>query len=212
MNTEQTEFWNGEFGAQYTDRSVYSPQELDQLYMELYGVPRSEMNREFLSDLHINSVLEVGCNVGNQLRVLQQMGFSQLNGLELQHYAVEKSKQVTKQINIIQGSAFDVPFRDQWFDLVYTSGVLIHISPADIHRVLDEMYRTSKKYIWGFEYFQEEYVEVDYRGNSNKLWKGNFMQMLLDRFPDLEVIREKKYKYKNNENVNQMYLLKKSDQ
>ena len=41
-------------------------------------------------------------------------------------YAVEKGKENTKGINIIQGSAFDLPYKDNYFDLVCTNGVLIH--------------------------------------------------------------------------------------
>ena len=75
-------------------------------------------------------ILEVGCNIGNQLRGFQRMGFTSLYGVELQQYAVEKAKMATRNINIIQGSGFDLPFKDNFFDLVCTNVVLIHISPA----------------------------------------------------------------------------------
>jgi len=45
---------------------------------------------------------------------------------------VERSKQNLKNIDILQGSAFDVPFKDGFFDLVFTSGVLIHLASGDI--------------------------------------------------------------------------------
>lgn len=209
MKTNQMDFWNGQFGSEYTDRNTYSYEELDQFYTAQFGVSRREMNHEFLSGLEISSTLEAGCNVGNQLRCLQSMGFENLYGIELQEYAVEKSKQLSNGINIIQGSLFDIPFKDNYFDIVFTSGVLIHISPKDIHKAIDEMYRTSKRYIWGFEYYAEGYQEVQYRGNEDKLWKTNFMQLFLERYPDLHVVKEKKYKYVQNENVDQMYLLEK---
>jgi len=61
------------------------------------------------------------------------MGFTNLYGIELQWYAVEKAKEYTKGINIIQGSGFDIPFKDGYFDLVITNGVLIHIAPKKIY-------------------------------------------------------------------------------
>jgi len=67
-------------------------------------------------------ILEVGCNVGNQLRMLQRMGFNNLYGIELQQYAIEKAKALTKRINIIHGVADDIPFKDGYFDMVFTSG------------------------------------------------------------------------------------------
>ena len=96
---------------------------------ERYGYTRTEINSEFIGDFDRDmKILEVGSNVGNQLLCLQEMGFKSLYGIELQNYAVELSKSRTKRINIIEGSAFDIPFKDSYFDLVFTSGVLIHIS------------------------------------------------------------------------------------
>lgn len=209
MTTKQMEFWNGQFGADYTDRNTFSVEDLDNIYSQQYGTSRTDMNRFFLDGLRIERILEVGCNVGNQLRILQHMGYESLYGIELQNYAVERAKSLCQNINIIQGSAFDIPFKDEYFDLVYTSGVLIHVSPEDIEKALQGIYRASRRYIWGFEYFSEEYEEKEYRGNHNVLWKTNFMKMYLDLFPNLKVVREAKYKYTNNDQVDQMFLLEK---
>ena len=62
---------------------------------------------------------------------------------------LEFSKQRTGNINIIQGSAFDIPFENKYFELVFASGVLIHISPDDINLVLNETYRCTKKIYLG---------------------------------------------------------------
>ena len=151
--TKQMEEWAGKFGEEYTDRNLMSLDELDQLYTDKFGISRTELNKEFLDDLKINRILEVGCNVGNQLLLLKKMGYPNLWGIELQDYAVEIARKRTSGINIVKSSAFDIPFKDSYFDLVFTSGVLIHISPDDIDNALDEMYRCTNKYIWGFEYY-----------------------------------------------------------
>ncbi len=133
------------------------------------------MNLKFIEDLKRSiRILDVGQNIGDQLVCLQNMGLQSLYGIELQEYAVELSKLRTKRINIIQGSAFDIPFKDKFFNLVFTSGLLIHIAPSDIHEVLKEIHRCTRKYIWGFEFFAEKYTEVEYRGNKELLWKTNF--------------------------------------
>jgi pseudaminic acid biosynthesis-associated methylase len=209
MNTEQMQLWSSEFGAEYSDRNTFSVEELDVIYKEQYGYTRSEMNQSFLGNLAIGKILEVGCNVGNQLRILQHLGYTHIFGIELQSYAVEKAKQISKGINIIQGSAFDVPFRDGYFDLVYTSGVLIHISPEDIKQAMNEIYRTSNRYIWGLEYYSEVYEEKEYRGNSQSMWKTDFAKLYLEHFPDLKLIKEVKFPYLKNGNVDQMFLLEK---
>ncbi len=209
-NTKQMQEWVSQFGKEYTDRNALSLQEMELSYKESYGIIRTEMNANFVGDLDKGmKVLEVGSNIGSQLLLLQNMGFRNLYGIELQSYAVELSKSRTKIINIIQGSAFDIPFRDGFFDLVFTSGVLVHISSDDINDVLDEMHRCTNRYIWGFEYFSEEYTHINYRGHANLLWKANFSRLFLDRFSDLKLAKEKFYKYLDNDNVDAMFLLEK---
>ena len=210
--SEQMKEWAEKFGEEYTDRNMTTPDELDKLLRSRIGFSRTEQIDEFLSDLELDNILEVGTNVGNQLLLLQKEGFKNLYGIELNRYAVEKSKERTKGkgIDIIHGSAFDIPFKDVYFDLVFTSGVLIHISPKDINDVLDEIYRCSKRYIWGSEYFSEEYIKVDYRGHNELLWKTNFAKLYLNRFPDLKLIKEKRYPYLEDKKlVDQVFLLKK---
>ncbi len=208
--TLQEKFWAEDFGEEYTDRNLYNtPQLLDEFYGKLFGVARSAMNQEFLGDLQINNILEAGCNTGNQLNLLQHQGFKNLYGIDIQPYAVAKAKEFTKGINIIEGSLFDIPFKDNYFDLVFTAGVLIHISPDDIVKAMREIYRTSKKYIWGYEYFKEEYEPIEYRGNTDRLWKGNFRKMYQELFPDLVLVKEKFYPYLEGGNVDTMYLLEK---
>jgi pseudaminic acid biosynthesis-associated methylase len=201
------DFWKSKFGEDYTERNTYSVNELDSIYKEQYGYTRSEMNKAFIQEISLGRTLEVGCNVGNILLNLQSIGLESLYGIELQHYAVERSKSRCQGINIIQGSAFDIPFKNNFFDMVFTSGVLIHLSPEDIKVAMDEMYRVSNKYIWGFEYYAEEYMEIEYYGNGNKMWKTNFAQLFLDRFNNLKLVKEKKYPYLKNANIDQMYLL-----
>jgi len=208
--TNQMGIWHGKFGREYTERNPQTVKELESLYRKCYGITRTEMNSEFLCKIDSSAkILEVGSNIGIQLLCLQKMGFKNLYGIELQWYAVEQSKRKTKKINIIQGSAFDIPFKDNFFDLVFTSGLLIHISPRDINDVLDEIYRCSRKYIWGFEYYSNYCTEVVYRGKSNLLWKNDFAKLYIQRFPDLRLIKERKFKYLDSENVDSMFLLEK---
>jgi len=137
------------------------------------------------------------------------MGFESLYGIELQEYAVEISKKRTKGINIIQGNAFDIPYKSSYFDLVFTSGVLIHIHPSDIKTICKEINRCSKKYIWGFEYYADEFTEVNYRDNSDLLWKADYANIYLSTFKNLDLVKEKRLKYLTNDNINTMFLLKK---
>jgi pseudaminic acid biosynthesis-associated methylase len=201
--------WDGKFGKDYTDRNNLSATQLDALYKKNFGITKTQMNREFLAGLTKDiRILEVGCNAGNQLAHLQKSGFTDLWGIEVSWYAIEAAKKKIQGVNIVKASAFDIPFKDGFFDLVFTSGVLIHIPPARLHHALNEIYRVSRKYIWCFEYHSDSATEVEYRGKQGMLWKNDFLRMFSDRFP-VKAIREKKFKYLSNDNVDVMFLLQK---
>lgn len=184
---------------------------MDKLYIKNFGISRTKLNKEFLGSLNRSiKILEIGTNVGVQLIFLQRMGFKYLYGIEMRRETIELSRKITKNIDIIQGSALDIPFKDNSFDLVHTSGVLIHISPSDIKKAMKEIHRCAKKYIWGFECYADDYTEIIYKGKKNLLWKGNFAKMYLDSFKDLKLVKERKIKYLNNKNIiYAMYLFKK---
>ena len=206
----QLEKWTGGFGQEYTERNRSSLNAMEKLNKRYFGVTRTEMNRQFLDGFDRSvRILEVGCNIGNQLLCLQRMGFDNLYGIEPQDYAVEMAKKRAKGIQIIKGNIFDIPFKDGYFDLVFTSGVLIHISPKNIKKALKEIYRCSRKYIWGYEYYSEKYEEIPYRGEKNLLWKGNFVEMYKSLTPNIRITKLQLLKYLDNKNMDVMFLLKK---
>ena len=208
--TDQMLQWSSEFGIEYTERNPHTFEAMDEIYKKQFGFTRTELNLTFLGGFDGSiRILEVGSNVGTQLIGLQKIGFKNLYGIEIQPYAVEISKQNAKNINIINGSALDIPFKDSYFDLVFTSGLLIHINPDDINTVMKEIYRCSLEYIWGFEYYADKYLEIPYRGRRNLLWKADFAKLYQNEFKDLELVKEKRIKYLDNDNVDSMFLVRK---
>ena len=152
--TDQAQVWQGEFGRQYTDRNTFDLEEMNRLWSANYGVSRRDINRVFLKDIPKGaSFLEVGCNVGNQLLQLQELGYTNLSAVEVQAYAVEIAKSRAKSASVLQGSALSLPYESDSFDVVFTSGVLIHIAPEDLPRAMEEVHRCAKTYIWGAEYY-----------------------------------------------------------
>ncbi|SKC09339.1 pseudaminic acid biosynthesis-associated methylase [Dyadobacter psychrophilus] len=214
MKTDQENFWSKNFGQEYSDRNSWqSDAEWDKFYLDNWGKSKLDINNIVLEGLPKDiRILEVGCNIGMQLRGFQRMGFENLYGIELQHYAVEKAKQINSKINIMQGSGFDLPFKDAFFDLVCTNGVLIHIAPADHSRIMKEMYRCSNKYIMGWEYYADDIQDINYRGNTGYLWKADFAGIFMKNFPDLKEVSRAKVPYiseKEKGNVDEIYLLTK---
>lgn len=205
--TEQEKFWEGSFGDEYTARNVG---DWDAFYKSQWGITRTELNEEFLGGVPRDvRILEIGCNRGNQLQVLEEEGFTNLWGIDINKRAIEIARE-NKRFNIVEGSIYDIPFKDGFFDVVFTSGVLIHIPPERLREAMEEIYRVSRRYIWCFEYYSEKCTEIEYRGHKNRLWKNDFLRLFQDAFPDLVLVKKRMLRYLHNTNVDMMFLLEKS--
>jgi len=209
--TTQLQEWEGDFGREYTDRNSLTPQQVDELWRKNYGVTRTEVNRTFLQSIPTNArILEVGCNIANQLLLLQQLGYSNLHGIEVQGYGLDIARSRVRGINLVQSSAFEIPYKDGYFDLVFTAGVLIHISPADLPVAMAEIHRCSRAFIMGAEYYAAQATEVTYRNHNGLLWKMDYAQEYLSRFPDLQLVQEQRLPYLESPNVDSVFLLRKA--
>jgi ubiquinone/menaquinone biosynthesis C-methylase UbiE len=93
-------------------------------------------------------------------------------------------------VGVLYGHAFDLPFKNEYFDLVFSAGVLIHIPPDHLPEALREIYRVSKRYLLSIEYFAEQETVIHYRGHEDLLWKRNFFQHWQAQFADLVLIRK----------------------
>jgi pseudaminic acid biosynthesis-associated methylase len=177
MHTDQLALWRGGFGRDYTDRNDHEKPE------------RVTSWRRLLGDLVPARVIEVGCNVGWNLEYLKRLGVTELYGIEPQAYAVGRARARSPELGVLQGTAFELPFRDGWCDLAFTSGVLIHIAPETIGRALDEIYRVSRRYIVAIEYDHPVEQEIHYRGHTSALWKRDHGALWRERYPDLVCVR-----------------------
>jgi len=208
--TDAAERWQGELGREYTRRNSVSEDALDAMYVERFGISRSALNQEFLAPLTLRSALEVGCNVGMQLRHLRRLTGARMAGVDLQQSALDEARAILPHAELLQGQATELPFRDGSFDLVFTSGVLIHVPPSDLVRVMDEIHRVSSRWIWGFEYWAATPTEVAYRGQSGLLWKRDFRVAWQERFPTLRLVKERRLPHRNGPDLcDVMYLLEK---
>jgi pseudaminic acid biosynthesis-associated methylase len=162
--TEQLAAWHGEFGNSYTDRNVID-----------WWV-RMPAFKRMLEGLEIHRVLEVGCNRGHNLRALSVIvsDESEIFAVEPNSYALGIARTAGGRIYAVCRNAFDLPFKDSYFDLVLTVGVLIHLSTNELSKAMQEVARVSRRYIFAAEYYAAVDTAVDYRGHSDLLWKRDF--------------------------------------
>lgn len=177
--THQVKIWEGALGKAYTDQVIIDYR------------TRLPSFREMLDGLPIKRVLEVGCNRGHNLVALAELlgEGSEVVGVEPNKYALEIARASSVKIGVLYGHASDLPFKDEYFDLVFTAGVLIHVRLLDLAAALTEIYRVSKRYILAVEYFAEEETNVSYRGHENLLWRRDFLMHYQSQFPSLALIR-----------------------
>lgn len=177
--TEQLQEWQGDFGKAYTDRNAVD-----------YKV-RMPAWRKMVEGISLARVLEVGSNRAHNLAALREIlgPETELFGIEPNAYAVGVARKNYPDVTVMGGNAFDLPFKDGFFDLTFTAGVLIHIAPADLPKAMSEIVRVSRRYVLAAEYFSEREECIEYRGHSNLLWKRNFEQLYRSHAPSLKVVK-----------------------
>jgi pseudaminic acid biosynthesis-associated methylase len=184
FETTQLKSWTGKFGDDYIKRNAYADWKM---------APGKEAFRRIIAGFKFESILEVGSNIGLNLYFINELFEGQAK-----IYAVEPNRQAYKELvsqkeqlkleNAWNVSAFDLPVSDSSIDIVFTSGVLIHISPTDLRLATDEIVRVAKKYVLCIEYFSHKPEVIPYQGKNNLLFKRDFGSFYLDNYPNLECI------------------------
>ena len=113
-------------------------------------------------------------NVGKNLDALKHIY------TRIKTYGVEinkKAYQICKTKHIcFNSSIYDFKSKKK-YDLVFTIGVLIHQNPKSLNSVINKIIDISQKYIFGHEYYSENLMEIDYRGNKGVMWKQDFPKL-----------------------------------
>lgn len=178
QRTSQEDLWAGDFGADYIERNRGTS----------LVASNTELFRKVLAATDdVGSVLELGCNIGNNLMALRSLlPDADLHGVEINSQAaaeVERWGGATVEVASIL--EYDAP---RTFDLTFTKGVLIHINPDRVRDVYSALVESSNRYVMVCEYYNPTPVEVSYRGHEQALFKRDFAGEILDAFPELALV------------------------
>ncbi len=178
FKTEQEKFWAGEFGDNYISRNMDK---------KMLATKVSLWSTILQRGGTITNCLELGTNIGLNIAALGTL-FPNLDmyGIEINQKAAEECSKLGR-VTVYNESILDFS-TEKLFDLVFTSGVLIHINPDELPNVYDKMYNLSSKYVVIAEYYNPTPVDVNYRGNTGKLFKRDFAGEMMDRHPDLKLV------------------------
>lgn len=178
FETEQENFWAGEFGDEYITRNQMNNLVSSNVALFAKILARTQS---------IKSVLELGANVGLNLQAIKQLlPQADLSAVEINQKALERLQGYGYVKAYHQSILNFVP--NLRYDFVLVKGVLIHINPDKLPKVYELLHQASSQYICIAEYYNPTPLEVNYRGHQGKLFKRDFAGEMLDKFDDLQLL------------------------
>lgn len=173
FKTPQEEFWFSAFGDEYSKRVSDDRIVLNNI---------SLFSRALRAAGNLNSAIELGCNIGLNLRALNQINPEMtLTGYEINKFAAEEATNLN--IATIYQDTINKPItHDNKYDLALIKTVLIHINPDQLDTVYSNLYALSKRFILIVEYYNPTPVVVSYRGNDDRLFKRDFAGEMIDKY------------------------------
>ena len=89
-------------------------------------------------------VLDIGCGVGDWCCLVAKCGAKTVDGFDIQEEMVERAKQTTSHldmVNIQVGDAADMPYDDDLFDVAISVFITCNLSPEVFEKHFQELYR-----------------------------------------------------------------------
>ena len=180
-NTEQENFWIGDFGDEYIKRNEGKESSEGRDYQYINQFSKIFLNNRIL----INSAIEIGANIGINLDSLKIL-FPKCKtfGIEINKkaHSILKNKH-----NSFLGSIYQFE-DDVQYELSFSRTVLIHQNEKYLKKFYEKLFNLSSKYILIDEYFSPNPVMVNYRKHDNKLFKRDFAKELWNQFPELKLV------------------------
>lgn len=168
--------WTGEFGDEYTRRNTVET--LD---------ARREMWRVLLPR-DCFTIAEIGANIGLNLKAISEICDADLYATEPNDAARAQLNDVISPRHVRSDFADSLGWYDSSMDLVFTSGVLIHIPPDKLEASMREISRVARRYVICGEYFAPDVEMIPYRGHKDALWRRDYGSLFMDTCPDLHPI------------------------
>ncbi|WP_276373594.1 pseudaminic acid biosynthesis-associated methylase [Chryseolinea sp. H1M3-3] len=177
--TEQEEFWAGEFGNEYIFRNSSAENLASNLNF---------FSRALKQTGKPNSLIEFGANVGINLKAIKLLYPNiKLHGVEINQNASKILQDTIGRENVSNMSIFDYGSSNR-YDVVLIKGVLIHINPQMLGVIYEKLYTASNKYILICEYYNPSPVTINYRGHIDRLFKRDFAGEFLRTYSDFKLM------------------------
>lgn len=129
-------------------------------------------------------LLEVGCGDGRRLEwISAKLGFD-CHGVEPSEIAVREATQRT--VKVVRGTAEQLPFEDESFDIVVFGFCLYLCDPRDLFRIAAEADRVMSKTSWLIvhDFFSQEYAVRRYHHRAGVYSRKMDYRAMFDWHPE----------------------------
>lgn len=146
-----------------------------------YNGEMAKFIRDLAVSLRVQSVLEIGCSAGNDLKLFPDE--MNVNGIDASNIAITLAKENLPKFSFKAGNITSIPFENDSIDLVFTRNLFNHLDDQDSKKAIDELFRVSKKYIFNIELFSEDEQKVSdnpttYYRNMKKYWMEHQVKII----------------------------------
>ena len=115
--------------------------------------------RDLVISLRCNSVLEVGCGTGIDLRLFPEN--FKVHGVDLNDFALQIAGEKNPTFDFKKGSIASLPLEDSSVDFIFTHKFLNCLSDEDLEKGVSEMYRVARRYVVNCEAYDESESKID---------------------------------------------------
>lgn len=152
-----------------------------------YNEEFSKFVRDLTVSLRCNSVLEIGCGTGIDLRLFPES--IEVNGVDLHEGALKTALQIQPTGSFKISSITELPFKDSSIDFVFTHQLLNYLDDKTLEKGISEMYRVAKKYIMNCEKFGDAEKAID-RNHKFRNMKKRWMDYKVKIISDVDMHEE----------------------
>lgn len=170
---KQEKFWYDEYATEYIKRN--SSFNLD-LGIKAWATMLKNVEP-------LETLLECGCNIGRNINFLNNLlPGTRKSIIEISPEPFEYVTSNNKFEHASNTSIMDAELPKNYFDLVFTTGVLIHVAPENLLDHMKRMYELSRRYILMGEIFSRVPGYIPYKGSNELLFKRDFGRYFIENF------------------------------